>query len=286
VVARAMEQEITGGKGFEGGTLNLDLRELGEELIDDRLPGIRQIAMDFAGVDPVKEPIPVQPAQHYSMGGIDVDIRGTTPVSGLYAAGECACISVHGANRLGGNSLLETVVFGRLVADAIVEDLPALSEPSLETVKAAMQETDSLVREILGRPAGVSLFDTTDQLKQVMTGKFGIFRDGRSMREGLAEIKILQAQLSHVSPANRERAVNQALIRYFELDGMLLLAEVVALGALAREESRGSHTRIDHPSRDDARFLKHTLASRKDGEVRISYKPVTMGMFEPEERVY
>jgi succinate dehydrogenase / fumarate reductase flavoprotein subunit len=286
VVARAMEQEITGGRGFEGGTLNLDLRELGEELIDDRLPGIRQIAMDFAGVDPVKEPIPVQPAQHYSMGGIDVDIRGTTPVSGLYAAGECACISVHGANRLGGNSLLETVVFGRLVADAIVEDLPALSEPSLETVKAAMQETDSLIREILGRPAGVSLFDATDQLKQVMTGKFGIFRDGRSMREGLAEIKILQAQLSHVSPANRERAVNQALIRYFELDGMLLLAEVVALGALAREESRGSHTRIDHPSRDDARFLKHTLASRKDGEVRISYKPVTMGMFEPEERVY
>jgi succinate dehydrogenase / fumarate reductase flavoprotein subunit len=286
VVARAMEQEITGGRGFEGGTLYLDLRGLGEDLIDDRLPGIRQIATDFAGVDPVREPIPVQPAQHYSMGGIDVDVRGATQVTGLYAAGECACISVHGANRLGGNSLLETIVFGRLVADAMIEDLPALPAPSLEPVKEALRETDARIKDVLDRPGSKSLFDVTDRLKQVMTGTFGIFREEKSMRKGLAEIKMLRDQLSMHSPANKERAVNQALIRYFELENMMLLAEVVASSALAREESRGSHTRTDHPYRDDVRFLKHTIADSQNGEVRISYKPVTMGMFEPEERVY
>ena len=286
VVARAIVQEIASGRGFDGGYVHLDLRHLGPDRIRERLPGIRQIAMDFAGVDPVTGPVPVQPGQHYSMGGIDVDIDGATPVRGLYAAGECACISVHGANRLGGNSLLETVVFGRLVAGSIVRDIPSLSPPAVTLVEAAMQEIDERIGQILDRRGATPLITVIDAMKQTMFERFGIFRDGPGMREGLTEIKRLQAQVSQVSPANKERAANQALIRYLELEGMLLLAETVARGGLVREESRGSHTRTDFPARDDSRFLAHTRVTLRDGTLQISLTPVRLGMFEPKERVY
>jgi succinate dehydrogenase / fumarate reductase flavoprotein subunit len=252
----------------------------------ERLPGIRQIAMDFAGVDPVEEPIPVQPGQHYSMGGIDVDTSGLSGLPGLYAAGECACISVHGANRLGGNSLLETVVFGRLVADSIVRENPKVPAPAMGLVESAVAETEGRIREILGRNGGNSPFGLLRELEETMFSHFGIFREGRQMQVGLEKIKRLKERCHHVSLANRERAVNQALIRYLELEGMLELAGVVALGAIAREESRGSHTRRDHPRRDDARFLAHTVAKTEEGAVIIRYKPVTLGMFKVEERGY
>ena len=158
VVARAIIQEIAEGRGYHGGYVHLDLRHLGADRIMERLPGIRQIAMDFAGVDPIKDPIPVQPGQHYSMGGIDVDINGLTSLTGLYAAGECSCISVHGANRLGGNSLLETVVFGRMVADKIIEDIQNVREPEFEPIKSAMTEIDARIRQILARKEGEHLF--------------------------------------------------------------------------------------------------------------------------------
>jgi succinate dehydrogenase / fumarate reductase flavoprotein subunit len=286
VVARAIVQEIASGRGFDGGYIHLDLRHLGEDRIRERLPGIRQIAMDFAGVDPVTGPIPVQPGQHYSMGGIDVDIDGATPVRGLYAAGECACISVHGANRLGGNSLLETVVFGRLVAGSIVRDIHSLPPPAGTLVEAAMQEIDERIGQILDRRGALPLITVIDAMKQTMFERFGIFRDGPGMQEGLSGIKKLQAQVSQVSPANKERAANQALIRYLELEGMLLLAETVARGGLVREESRGSHTRTDYPARDDSRFLAHTRVTLRDGRLEISLTPVRLGMFEPKERVY
>ncbi|MFA5296086.1 MAG: FAD-binding protein [Methanoregulaceae archaeon] len=286
VVARAIVQEIHEGRGFDGGYVHLDLRHLGPDRIRERLPGIRQIAMDFAGVDPVTGPLPVQPGQHYSMGGIDVDIDGATPVRGLYAAGECACISVHGANRLGGNSLLETVVFGRLVAGSIVRDIPSLPPPAVTRVEAAMQEIDERIGQILDRRGALPLITVIDAMKQTMFERFGIFRDGPGMQEGLSGIKKLQAQVSQVSPANKERAANQALIRYLELEGMLLLAETVARGGLVREESRGSHTRTDFPARDDSRFLAHTRVTLRDGTLQISLTPVRLGMFEPKERVY
>jgi succinate dehydrogenase / fumarate reductase flavoprotein subunit len=286
VVARAIVQEIHEGRGFDGGYVHLDLRHLGPDRIRERLPGIRQIAMDFAGVDPVTGPIPVQPGQHYSMGGIDVDIDGATPVRGLYAAGECACISVHGANRLGGNSLLETVVFGRLVAESIIRDIPSLPPPAVTLVEAAMQEIDERIGQILDRRGALPLITVIDAMKQTMFERFGIFRDGPGMQEGLSGIKKLQAQVPQVSPANKERAANQALIRYLELEGMLLLAETVARGARAREESRGSHTRTDYPARDDSRFLAHTRVTLRDGRLEISFTPVRLGMFEPKERVY
>ena len=286
VVARAIEEEIARGDGFDGGYVHLDLRHLGSGRILERLPGIRQIAMDFAGVDPVKDPIPVQPGQHYSMGGIDVNTGGMSGLPGLYAAGECACVSVHGANRLGGNSLLETVVFGRLVADSIVRDIPKLREPVMGPVELAIQETGTKIREILGRSGGESPFAILRELEEIMFLHFGIFREGKKMQEGLRKIKDLQERSHHISLTNRDSAVNQALVRYLELEGMLQLAEVVALGALAREESRGSHTRRDHPQRDDGRFLAHTVAATEKGEVTLVYKPVTLGMFKVEERGY
>jgi succinate dehydrogenase / fumarate reductase flavoprotein subunit len=286
VVARAIEMEIAEGRGYEGGYVNLDLRHLGDDKIKERLPGIRQIAMDFAGVDPIIDPIPIQPGQHYSMGGIDVDINGVTLLPGFYAAGECASVSVHGANRLGGNSLLETVVFGRLVADKIIEDISNISQPEVELVENAMQDIDIRIEQILEWTDGENLFNIMNIMKHTMFNKFGIFRDNQRMQEGLSEIKKLQEQASHVSINNKNRAVNQALIRFFELENMLMLAEVVACGALSREESRGSHTRIDYPKRDDKRFLNHTLTLIKDGKIQVSNKPVILGLFELKERVY
>jgi succinate dehydrogenase / fumarate reductase flavoprotein subunit len=287
VVARAIEHEIAAGRGFEGGCVHLDLRHLGENLINDRLPGIRQLAMDFAGVDPVKEPIPIQPGQHYSMGGIDVGIDGrSSSLPGLYAAGECACISVHGANRLGGNSLLETVVFGRLVADAIINEIPTAVRPLPGPVLDSMKSTEREIVNILARTGVESLFTIIDSLKDTMYTKFGIFREEKTMREGLAHIRDLMARIGSVTLADKERAVNQVLIRYLELEYMLRIAEIVALGAIQREESRGSHTRLDFPDRDDEKFLQHTVARVDHGVPAITFQPVTTGMFEPETRTY
>ena len=286
VVARAIEQEITAGRGFDGGYVHLDLRHLGGERIRERLPGIRLIAMDFAGVDPVSEPIPVQPAQHYSMGGIDVGIEGRSGLPGLYAAGECACISVHGANRLGGNSLLETVVFGRLVAGSIIRDIPSEPVPADGPVLSAVREMDGKISGILGRSGGEPLFPVIDSLKETMNAKFGIFREGSEMEKGLAAIDGLRERLGKISISDKDRAANQALVRYLELEYMVPVAEAVALGAIHRKESRGSHNRTDYPARDDERFLNHTVASLQDGKVAVTYVPVSPGMFTPEERVY
>lgn len=286
VVARAIEQEIEAGRGCEGGCVHLDIRHLGAERIQERLPGIRQIAMDFAGVDPVNDPIPIQPGQHYSMGGIDVGVRGESGLPGLYAAGECACVSVHGANRLGGNSLLETVVFGRLVADTIVRDVPSLPRPDPEPVEAAVREMDAKIQGILGRTGGESLFPLLESLKGIMFSHFGIFREGTAMEQGLAGIRELSRRSRTVSLGDRERAANQALVRYLELEYMFPVAETVALGAIARKESRGSHTRTDYPARDDLHFLHHSIASREGDRISITGAPVTLGVFDPEERAY
>jgi succinate dehydrogenase / fumarate reductase flavoprotein subunit len=218
------------------------------------------------------------------MGGIDVDVNGLTSLTGLYAAGECSCISVHGANRLGGNSLLETVVFGRMVADKIIEDTKNVPMPELEPIKIAIMEIELKIRQILEQKEGEHLFSVRDALTQMMFDKFGIFRDKEKMDEGFSEIKEIQEKISQIYIGNKERCVNQALLRFFELENMVQLAEVVAIGALKREESRGSHTRTDYPGRDDSRFLKHTIYNLQDED--ISFSPVKLGMFEPQERVY
>jgi succinate dehydrogenase / fumarate reductase flavoprotein subunit len=286
VIARAIEQEIAAGRGFPGGYVHLDLRHLGSDRIIERLPGIRQIAQDFAGIDPVTDPIPVQPGQHYSMGGIDVDITGATPLPGLYAAGECACISVHGANRLGGNSLLETIVFGRLVADTIMTGVKHSSRPPVSSVESAAREADTRIKQILARNEGEQMYQIRDALMDTMYRYFGIFRDEVRMQEGLRRIQALQERSLRISLKNKEKGANQALIHLLELEGMILVSEVVARSALSRKESRGAHTRTDYPGRDDSRFLKHTIAVQKDGKMQIDEKAVIMGIFEPKERVY
>jgi len=289
VVARAIAQEITEGRGFIGGYVHLDLRHLGADLIKERLPGIRQICMDFTGVDPISEPIPIQPGQHYSMGGIDTDINGSTQLPGLYAAGECSCVSVHGANRLGGNSLLETVVFGRLAANSMVENISNIKEPPVEPIQNAIAQVYNKIENIMEREPGENgenPFQIRDYLTENMSHNFGIFRDAAKMKDGLLEIKKIQKKASESSISNKKMAVNQALIRFLELEYMLLLAECVAYGAIERKESRGSHKRTDYASRDDKNFLKHTITSLQNKEIQVTYKPVTMGIFEPEERVY
>lgn len=286
VVARAIAREVAAGRGYDGGYVELDLRHLGAERIMERLPGIRQIAVDFAGVDPIKDPVPVQPGQHYSMGGINADANGATCIPGLYAAGECSCISVHGANRLGGNSLVETVVFGRLVADKIVEDVQNVAHAADAPISAAIKSTEEKIESMLGRELGERFSEIRDSMTITMSEKFGLFREDRQMREGLVAIKELQKRIARVSLRNKDRTLNQALIRLLELEGMLLLAEAVARGAVARKESRGSHMRTDYPKRDDVNFLKHTLVALRKGAMSVSYKPVTLGMFEPKERVY
>ncbi|MEW6010262.1 MAG: FAD-dependent oxidoreductase [Euryarchaeota archaeon] len=286
VVARSIEEEIAQKRGFKGDYVQLDLRHIGAERIKERLPGIRQISMDFASVDPINDPIPVQPGQHYSMGGIDVDINGLTSLEGLYAAGECACVSVHGANRLGGNSLLETVVFGRLVADKIVEDVKDFAAPPKKLVEKGIKTSENHIEAIIEREGLENQFNIKDMLNQTMTTKFGIFRKENSMLKGLSDIKKMQEKMSKVSLKNKDHKLNHALIRLLELEGMLLLAEVVAIGAIKRKESRGSHKRTDYPERDDENFLKHTLVKGEEESMIVSYSPVNLGMFEPEERVY
>ena len=288
VVARAIQTEIEEGRGFNGGYVHLDLTHLGRDLIQARLPGIRLITQDFAGIDPVKEPIPVQPAQHYSMGGIAVSIDGASDLFGLYAAGECACVSVHGANRLGGNSLLETVVFGKHVARTILEDIAQGKEGELahEPMTRALQRLQDVRDAMLARTGGESLSGVHNELTNAMQEHFGIFRNENSMHEGLWKILDLHERFSRVSISCKEAVFNQAIIQAFELEGMLLVAEVVARSAIARRESRGSHARTDYPSRDDQRFLCHTVASLEKGAVRIMYAPVALGMFEPKERTY
>jgi succinate dehydrogenase / fumarate reductase flavoprotein subunit len=286
VVARAIEMEISAGRGFDGGYIHLDLRAIGADRIRERLPGIRQIAMDFAGVDPIDEPIPVQPGQHYSMGGIDVDIRGRTCMAGLYAAGECACVSVHGANRLGGNSLLETVVFGKLTARAIAEDLGKRGIPDPSPVESACRSEEERIRNVQTRDQGTPLFPLLAELKAIMFERFGIFREGEQMEAGLSRILAMKEDSLNIVIGDKGRVFNQALVRFLELEGMLLLAEVVARGALGRRESRGSHTRTDFPDRDDRRFLAHTIARLRRGKVVLEYRPVRNDMFRPMEREY
>jgi len=290
IVARAVQQEIAEGRGFESGYVLLDLRHLKEEKITERLPGIRLISLDFAGVDPVEAPIPVQPGQHYSMGGVDAGNDLATELPGLYAAGECSCISVHGANRLGGNSLLETVVFGKLAGQEIGKASPA---PETWDIKGAEQavleqvsEEDARIKALLFRESGVKMHNLRDELKKTMFEYFGVFREGKKMEKGLEKLLELKARYPEVYINNKSSLFNHALIYALELEGLFDIAEAVARGAIARKESRGSHSRADYPERDDEKFLYHTIYRLKGGKPVLEPLPVRLGKFPIKERVY
>ena len=287
IVARAIQTEINQGRGFPGGYVHLDLRHLGSEKILKRLPGIRQICIDFAGLDPIEEPIPVQPGQHYSMGGIATDITGKTSIGNLYAAGECACVSVHGANRLGGNSLLETVTFGYLVAEALNarRDEPA-SEPNAAVLEASLREVTDRVGRCLGRTGGVSHHQIAEKLKAILTEKVGIFRNQADLAGAVSRIRELRGQYEAVCFRTPMAPFNSEILLGLELENMLYLAEITARAALARWESRGSHFRSDYPNRNDAEWLRHTIASRHGDEVCLEYCDVDTRLYEPEQRTY
>ncbi len=285
IVARAIQTEIDSGLGIDGDHVNLDLTHLGDDRIRTRLPGIRQIAIDFAGIDPITDPIPVEPGQHYSMGGVAVGNDCRSSLKGLLSAGEAACVSVHGANRLGGNSLLETLVFGKIAGANAARDSMSGSKSS-DMIEQARKEEEIRIQSIGARGGTEPIADIRDDLKNTMTNRFQLFRNENDMLAGSEAIQALKARVAKTGILAIARDFNYGLTNYLELENMVRVAETVAAGALARQESRGSHFRTDYPKRDDVRFLKHTLTTLRDGRIELSYKPVTLGKFPVKERTY
>jgi succinate dehydrogenase / fumarate reductase flavoprotein subunit len=277
-VSLAIGQEILEGRGVDGCVL-LDLRHLGRARILERLPQIRELAVEFAGLDPIETPIPVRPGAHYQMGGVATNQWGETELPGLYAAGECACVSVHGANRLGGNSLLETIVFGRragIRAAGYVETATSRPVPGNALAAETMR-----VQRLLSNEGPFRAWQLREDLGKVMNRNLGIFRTEQSMREALNQIRELKSRSPHVLVQDKGTVFNTDLIQALELDSLMEIADTIVTGALAREESRGAHYRGDFPKRDDQTWLKHTLAHRaSDGPV-LSYSPVTVTKFIP-----
>ena len=289
IVSRCIQTEINEGRGFDhplGKYIQLDIRHLGEKKILERLPGIRNICIDFIGIDPVLEPIPIMPCQHYSMGGIDVNERCASDIRGLYAGGECACVSVHGANRLGGNSLLETIVFGKVAARAITEDLPHLPPPDQKPLLRLKEEVEEKMRR-LTEPGRERPYRLQADLGAVMNEKVGIFRTRAELEQALESVNGFKERYRGVGVSSPVRHMNYELTVALELEYMLEVSHTIILGALLREESRGAHYRTDFSTRNDRDWLKHTIATRgSDGAPVISFKDVVITRYQPVERKY
>ena len=286
IVARAIRTEINEGRGINGEYVHLDLRHLGREKILERLPGIRDISIYFAGVDPIDEPIPIKPGQHYSMGGIHTNKNGETPIDGLYSVGEASCMSVHGANRLGGNSLLETLVFGRIVGGKIGEYLLTAPEPDCECVDDEAFRIREKLQELLLKETGESPSDIREVMGTTMDSLVGVYRKEADLKAALNMIRELKDRFKKVFAGHSDKRFNYSLIRILELENMLDLAEVITMGALMRRESRGAHWRTDYPKRDDENFLKHSLFTKIDDYIKTEYIEVNLGKFEVKERSY
>ncbi len=290
-VSQAFVKEVQKGrtiKGPYGDVVYLDIRHLGEKKIDKKLPFVRELSRNYAGIDPVHEPIPVRPVVHYMMGGVHTDVHGATLVAGLYAAGEVACVSINGANRLGSNSLTELLVFGARAgkaAAAFASEHPTLN---LTALAAQVRDEQQRISKDLIRKEGGSerVARLRTEMTQAMEAGCGIYRDQESLGATCDRLAGLRERFARVRLDDHSLSFNTALIGALELDFMLDVAEAVAHSALARTESRGSHQRTDYPKRDDARFLKHTMAYRTGGPPRIEYLEVVITRWPPAERVY
>ena len=299
IVSRSIIREINEGRGFKDedsglSYLHLDLRHLGREKIDSRLPFIKELSMKFIGVDPVQEPVPIRPTAHYTMGGIRVDNDGKVldaggeAVKGLWAAGESACVSIHGANRLGTNSTAECLVFGGVVGEDIAKYLASeKAHPWGVQSSSVAGEDDRISRDLLkNESSDEDVYDVKAKLREVMDRSVYVFRDEAGLTDALRQIRELKQSYRGVKVTDGGRVFNYNLQNKIELGMMLDLAEVVADGALRRKESRGGHARLDYPQRDDVNWLSHTLAQRTEDGPSFSYAPVRITMWKPVERKY
>ena len=284
VVSRAEAEELDAGRGVDGFIL-LDLRPIGAEKIRTRLLQVRELSMDIAGVDPCDEPIPVRPTPHYFMGGIKADIDGRSPrVANFFAAGECSCISVHGANRLGGNSLLDGLLFGRRAGEAAAAWAAAHAAAAFPP--AALRDVQGEISGLLERPDGERQAPLRRELQQLMLREVGIYRERAGLQAAVAQIGELKERYTRVRVDDKGRRFNTDLLQTLETSHLLDIAECIALGALNREESRGSHARRDFPERDDATWLRHSVFTRTDDGPACSFAPVAITRFQPEQRSY
>ena len=284
VVSRSEQTEIEAGRGIDGCVL-LDCRHLGEALIRERLSQILEIGMDFAGVDIRKEPIPIQPGMHYLMGGIKTDMDGRTVVPGLYAAGECANVSVHGGNRLGANSLLDTVVFGHRSGNHAADWARQQPYRDLD-VDAYTLKTEGGFADLFSRNTDERWSQVRLDMGRAMDQNMGVYRDEEGMQTLLKSLDGFKERYKHVSLQDKGRVFNTDLIFTLELGFMLDCAESIVLGGIERKESRGAHSRTDYPSRDDENWLKHVLVTRTEDGPEVSHLPVTITKWQPEERKY
>ena len=285
VVARAEQTEINEGRGVNGAIL-LDIRHLGKERIMERLPQIMQLSIDFEGVNPIHEPIPIRPGAHYSMGGIKTDYNGRTAIEGYYSAGESACVSVHGANRLGGNSLLDTVVFGRRAGIDIAEYLKSVADDRKFDESAIKRDEEKF--EQLKKSAGKERHGLLkSELQEEMRAGVGVFREETAMKKALDKIGELKERAKNIGIDDKSKTFNTDIVEAFEFSNILLIAEVITRGAILRKESRGAHYRTDFPERDDSNWLKHTLATLdENGNIKFDFSEVAITKFKPQPRTY
>lgn len=291
VVSRAMHTEIRQGRGIDGKDyLHLDLTHLGKERLAEKLSDISSFVRIYRGIDPEFDLIPVQPTCHYMMGGIPTDLDGRVldgdggAIPGLYAAGECACVSVHGANRLGCNSLLDLVVFGRRAGRDMAEKVTGLDMP--KPVGEPAERVRERIRRLLQRDKGVKAHILRSRMQETMTDQCSVFRSRDGLEKALSVIDGLRERYKDVMIDDRGTSYNTDLLEALELGSLLELAGIIAASALARQESRGAHFREDFPERDDTNWLRHTMIRKSEGERRIFYKPVTITRFEPKPRTY
>jgi succinate dehydrogenase / fumarate reductase flavoprotein subunit len=294
VVSRSIYQEIAAGRGIDGKDyVHLDVRHLGEDVLNRKLPDMTGFIRTYFGIDPLHELVPIQPTAHYAMGGIPTDLDGRVlvdetgrTVPGFYAAGECACVSVHGANRLGTNSLLDILVFGRRAGMAMAQDLRSAPEP-LPDLEAELALARA-VSELRGRQDGERAAPIRLELQEVMFNKCGVYRNGPLLEECRSEVRALRERAGRLVIDDKGCRYNTDLVEALELGFLLDCAEATVESAVARLESRGAHAREDYPDRDDTGWLKHTFAFRNPdgGDARLAYKPVAVTKFEPKPRVY